>query len=104
VQPWRQLSPRAFPRKLAWAGGAAAGVVLCVAAAFGFQQWQISVLQNKWDAMAPKVNELNTDQDQIKNSALVRQVVSKHPVKLWSAFPMTVRFRPRQSSCAISPQ
>jgi hypothetical protein len=67
VQPWRQLvSTRLSPRKLAWAGGAAAGVVVCVAAAFGFQQWQISGLQAKWDAMAPKVNELNAEQDLIK--------------------------------------
>jgi hypothetical protein len=66
VQPWRQLvTTRLSPRKLAWAGAAAAGLVLCVAAAFGFQQWQISGLQKKWDAISPKVNELNADQDQI---------------------------------------
>ena len=67
VQPWRQLvTTRLSPRKLAWAGAAAAGLMLCVALAFGVQQWQISSLQTKWDAMAPTVNELNSDQDQIK--------------------------------------
>jgi len=89
VQPWRQLvATRLSPRKLAWAGGAAAGVVLCVAAAFGFQQWQISSLQNKWDAMAPKVNELNTDQDQIKKfRPWYDKSFQNILVKLWSAFP-----------------
>jgi hypothetical protein len=67
VQPWKELvTTRLSTRKLAWAGGAAAALVLCVAGAFGVQQWQISTLQNKWDAMAPTVNELTADQDQIK--------------------------------------
>jgi len=67
VQPWRQLvSTRLSPRKLAWVGAAAAGLVLCVAAAFGFQQWQISNLQTKWNAMSPTVDELNADQEQIQ--------------------------------------
>lgn len=67
VQPWRQLvSTRLSPRKLAYIGAAAGGVALCVAGAFGFQQYQISTLQRQWDAMAPVVTELNNDQDQIK--------------------------------------
>jgi hypothetical protein len=67
VQPWRQLvSTRLSPRKLAWIGATAAGLVFCVALAFGFQQWQISTLQSKWSAMLPTVNELTSDQDQIQ--------------------------------------
>jgi hypothetical protein len=67
VQPWRQLvATRLSPRKLAYAGGAAGGLILCVAAAFGVQQWQIAKLQAKWNAIAPTVAELNADQDQIK--------------------------------------
>jgi hypothetical protein len=67
VQPWRQLvATRLSPRKLAYAGAAAGGLLLCVAAAFGVQQWQISSLQSKWNAIAPTVNELNGDQDLIK--------------------------------------
>ena len=66
-QPWRQLvATRLSPRKLAYAGGAAAALLLCVAGAFGFQQWQIASLQAKWDAIAPTVNELTADQDLIK--------------------------------------
>jgi hypothetical protein len=67
VQPWRQLvATRLSPRKLAWVGAVVAGLFLCVAVAFGVQQWQISSLQSKWDAMSPGVNELNTDQELIK--------------------------------------
>jgi hypothetical protein len=67
VQAWRQLvSTRLSPRKLAWIGATAGGVALLVAGAFGFQQYQISTLQSKWNALAPTVNELTTDQDQIK--------------------------------------
>jgi hypothetical protein len=89
VQPWRQLvSTRLSTRKLAWAGAAAAGLVLCVAAAFAFQQWQISSLQAKWDAMAPTVNELNAEQDQIKKfRPWYDKSFQDILVKLWAAFP-----------------
>jgi hypothetical protein len=89
VQPWRQLvATRLSPRKLAYAGAAAGGVVLCVLAAFGFQQWQISSLQSKWDAMAPKVTELTTDQDQIsKFRPWYDKSFQDILVKLWSSFP-----------------
>jgi hypothetical protein len=67
VQPWQQLiSTRLSTRKLAYAGGAAATVVLGILLAFGVQQWQIHSLQSKWNAIAPLVNELTGDQDQIK--------------------------------------
>jgi hypothetical protein len=89
VQPWRQLvSTRLSPRKLAWAGGVAAGLVLCVVAAFSFQQWQISGLQTKWDAITPTVNELNADQDQIKKfRPWYDKSFQDILVKLWAAFP-----------------
>jgi hypothetical protein len=67
TQPWRQLiSTRLSPRKMAYIGGAAAFLILCVAGAFGYQQWQISTLESKWRAIEPKVNELTADQDFIK--------------------------------------
>lgn len=89
VQPWKQLvATRLSPRKLAWAGAVGAVVVLCVAAAFGVQQWQISSLQRKWDAMSPQVNELNGDQDQIKKfRPWYDKSFHSILVKLWSAFP-----------------
>ena len=67
VQAWRQLvSTRLSTRKLVYAGAAAGAVVLCVLAAFGFQQWQISNLQSQWNVIAPQVNQLTAAQDQIK--------------------------------------
>jgi hypothetical protein len=89
VQPWRQLvSTRLSPRKLAWAGATAGGLLLCVAAAFGFQQWQISSLQSKWNAIAPTVNELNADQDQIqKFRPWYDKSFPDILAKLWAAFP-----------------
>jgi len=67
VQPWKQLvRARLSPRKLAWAGAAAGGLVLCVVAAFGVQQWQIGSLQSQWNAISPQVSALQTDQDQIQ--------------------------------------
>jgi hypothetical protein len=89
VQPWRQLvATRLSPRKLAWAGAAAGGVVFCVAVAFGAQQRKISSLQSQWDAMAPKVNELNADQEQIKKfRPWYDKSFSDILVKLWTALP-----------------
>jgi hypothetical protein len=89
VQPWRQLvATRLSPRKLASAGAVAGGLALCVAAAFGFQQWQISSLQSKWDAMAPKVNELTADQEQIqKFRPWYEKSFYGVFTKLWAALP-----------------
>jgi hypothetical protein len=67
VQPWQQmLSTGMSKKKLVWAAEAAAGVVVCIALGFVWQQWEISSLTSKWNVMAPRVTELNGDQDQIK--------------------------------------
>jgi hypothetical protein len=67
VQPWQRLvSTRMSTRNLTYAGGAAAAVVLGILVAFGVQQWQIDSLQKQWDGMTPLINELTTDQEQIK--------------------------------------
>lgn len=67
VQQWQRIvSTRMSARTLTYAGGAAAALVLGILVAFGVQQWQINTLQKQWDEMTPKVNELTTDQDQIK--------------------------------------
>ena len=91
VRPWQQLiHSRMSARKLAWAGGAAATVVLGVVLAFGVQQWQIHDLQSKWDKMAPVVKELNDDQDLIvkyrpwyDRSFRNLRILAR----LWEAFP-----------------
>lgn len=89
VQPWKQLvATRLSPRKLAYAGGVAGFILLCVAGAFGYQQYQISSLQSKWNGMAPKVDELSNDQDQIKKfRPWYTKTFQGIMVKLWSAFP-----------------
>jgi hypothetical protein len=67
VHPWQQfVSTRMSTQKLAWAGGAAALAAVCVAIAFGYQQYQLTTLQTKWDSMATRVTELQGEQDQIK--------------------------------------
>ncbi len=68
VSQWQQLfnSSKFSSKKLAWAGGAAGFVVLCVGGAFGFQQWQISGLDSEWQAMAPEVTQLQNTQQQIR--------------------------------------
>jgi len=96
VQPWQKLlSGRMSARKLAWAGGAAAAVASCVALAFGIQQWQISNLETEWDKMAPRVNDLQADQDQIKKFRSWYDRTAAGPShtgmkilrKLWESFP-----------------
>jgi len=67
VQPWKQfLASKSSSKKLAWAGAAAGGVVLIVAGAFLFQQWQIMRLESQWRAMEPKVKELTAEYANIK--------------------------------------
>ncbi len=90
VQPWQQLiSTRMSTRKLAYAGGAAAAVVLGILLAFLVQQIQIHSLQSKWNAMSPLVSELTADQDQIKKfRPWYESVRNGHIlVKLYKAFP-----------------
>jgi hypothetical protein len=66
VRPWQRLTTRFSSRKLAWASSAAAGLLLLVGGAFGFQQWQLSRLEAQWTAMEPKVKDLEALQQKIK--------------------------------------
>ncbi len=66
VSAWQQVTERYSSKKLVWAGAAAGSVGLIVAAAFLFQQWQLSRLQSRWTAMRPQVEELEALQQQIK--------------------------------------
>ena len=63
VTAWQQLmSGKQTSKKLAWAGGAAGAVVACILAAFLYQTWQISRLDSRWEKIAVKATELDTDQ------------------------------------------
>ncbi|HEX4120585.1 MAG TPA: hypothetical protein VH619_08220 [Verrucomicrobiae bacterium] len=67
VQPWQQmLTAGMSKKKLVWAAEVAAGIVVCIALGFAWQQWEISSLTTKWKSMEPRVTELTGDQDQIK--------------------------------------
>jgi hypothetical protein len=67
VTAWQQLlSGKQTSKKLAWAGGLAGAVVVCVLGAFIYQSWQIARLESRWGKMQQKVTELQTDQDQTK--------------------------------------
>lgn len=67
IQPWQQLFKSGMSkRRLVWAAEAAAAAVFCIAAAFAWQQWEISSLTTKWKSIEPQVTALTGDQDQIK--------------------------------------
>ncbi len=66
VSAWQQFSHRYSSGKLAWTSGAAAALVLVVVLAFLVQQWQLSRWRAKWDAIKPRVTELDAMQQRIK--------------------------------------
>jgi hypothetical protein len=66
VSAWQQITERYSSRKLVWTGTAVGSVALLIGLGFLVQQWQLSRLSSRWAAMAPKVNELETLQQQIK--------------------------------------
>jgi hypothetical protein len=64
VQPWQQfLSAKVGSRKLVWAGATAGGLVLIVAGAFLFQEWQIDSLDSQLKAIAPDVKMASDARD-----------------------------------------
>lgn len=61
VRPWQQMLNTKFSsKKLVWAGGAAAAVILIILGAFLVQQFQISRLNAHWKRIEPKVTELDS--------------------------------------------
>jgi hypothetical protein len=66
VSAWQQFAARVSTRKLGWVGLTAGGVALLVALAFLVQQWQLARLGSRWAAMEPKVTELDTMRQQIR--------------------------------------
>jgi hypothetical protein len=62
VSPWKQfVTTKLGTQKLAYAGMAAALVVLIVGGLFGWQQIQLFQLRSQWNAMAAEVNTLDDD-------------------------------------------
>jgi hypothetical protein len=62
VSPWRQfVTTKLSTQKLAYAGGAGAVVALIVGGLFGWQQIQLHILNNRWNAISKRVTELKTD-------------------------------------------
>jgi hypothetical protein len=66
VNAWQQFNNRYSSARVAWVGTAAGCTALLVLLAFLGQQWQISRWQKRWDAINPRVTELNKMQQQIK--------------------------------------
>ena len=66
VSAWKQFSNRYSSGKLEYAGGAIGALVVLVLLAFAVQQWQLSHWRTKWDAIKPKVTELDKMQQQIR--------------------------------------
>jgi hypothetical protein len=66
ISPWRQfVSNKLSTQKLAYAGGAAAVLVVIVGGLFGWQQIQLISLNHQWIAIADKVKELKADEANI---------------------------------------
>jgi hypothetical protein len=66
VSPWRQfVSTKLSTQKLAYAGGAAAVLVVMLGGLFGWQQIQLYKLNRQWDAIKDRVTELQKDSDNI---------------------------------------
>jgi hypothetical protein len=66
VTAWQQLTSRYSSGKLGTVGAAAAAVGVLVAAAFGYQQFQLVRFGAQWLGMREKVNQLQAIQNQIK--------------------------------------
>ena len=67
VRPWQQLlNTKLGSKKLAWAGAAAGGLVICVGGAFLFQEWELARWRSRWRAIEPQVTEAKYAADQIR--------------------------------------
>ena len=66
VSAFKQFSNRYSSGKLTSVGATAGAVAGLVLLAFAVQQWQLSYWKSKWDAIKPRVTELDKMQQQIK--------------------------------------
>lgn len=63
---WREFANRHSTKKLGWAGAVAASVAVVVGGMFAVQQYQLSGLRARWAVLAPKVEEVEALQQQIR--------------------------------------
>jgi hypothetical protein len=61
---WTRMATRFSSRKILYAGASAAALILLVCGAFLWQQWRLTVLGSKWDAVKLRVTELETMRQQ----------------------------------------
>jgi hypothetical protein len=66
VRAWQQLTARFSSRKLGWISAAAGAAAAILLIAVIYQQWQLSSLRSRWNAMAPQVTDLEGRQAQIR--------------------------------------
>lgn len=62
----KQITGRVSSRSTLWLGGAAAAVVLLVVGVFLYQHWYLSHLESEWKSIEPRVNEIATLQDKVR--------------------------------------
>jgi len=68
ISRWQQMmsSSKFSSQKLVWAGTAGGAIALIIAGAFLFQAWQIASLESQWHKIEPRVTELTTISDKIR--------------------------------------
>lgn len=63
---WQQIATRYSSKKLGWVGATAGAGAAIVLGLFIFQQFQLGSLRAEWQAMSPKVKDLDEVQGRIK--------------------------------------
>jgi hypothetical protein len=66
VSKWGALTSRFSSRRILWSGAAAGAAAVLVVGALLVQYVELSILQSRWNAIAPKVTELEGIQDNIR--------------------------------------
>lgn len=113
VKPWQQFFNAKFSsRRLVWAGAGAGAIILLVAGAFAYQQWQFHKLNTEWASLEPKYKELDADFGKIKKFgpwfdqsyrvlAILRKLTEAFPEDGSQAYVKTIEIRDLyQVSCS----
>lgn len=66
ISALQQLIARFSSRRLGWVGGALGAAAAVILGAILYQQWELSQLRGRWDAMAPEVTQLEEMQGLIR--------------------------------------